>query len=183
MKRIVSVVILLLVTGCAPWVRTEGPVAYDSQNFAVDPPQGWMRRNTDKLFLITRDGLALQAVLIERVNVSDQKQFKYTKKRVTSGMLPNELAETIIDDYQSDADSPLDAVEENAPAKVSDKPGCMVRLTFTNKAGLKYRCLIYGCLVGDWFYRVTYTAPARYYFDRDVAAVQEMMKSFKLTHL
>jgi len=181
MRRLATVILLVLVTGCAPWVKTESPLTSSVQEFSVDPPQGWMRRNTDKVFLITREGIALQNVIITRTKVSDEKPFRYTQRRVTAGMLPQEIAEVVIDDFQSDADNPFESVEENAPVQVAGKPGCQVRLTYSTKDGLKYRCQIHAFLVDDWFYRITYTAPARYYFDKDLPAVQGMVQSLRLT--
>jgi len=171
---------LLLVTGCAPWVKTAGPFTSESKGFTVNPPQGWMRQNTDELFLITKDGLLLQKVSISRKNISDEKQFLHTRKRVTNGMLPPELAEVVIDDYQSDSDHPFEEVEESIPETVGGKSAFRVRLVYSMKDGLRYRCLIYGFVDGSWFYEIIYVAPARHYFDRDLLAVQEMVKTFKL---
>lgn len=182
MKRLV-LLLVLVTAGCAPWVKTDSPVTSGALEFQVDPPPGWMRRNSDKLFVITRDGLSLQTVVIARIKVSDEKQFKYTKRRVSAGMLPQEVAEVVLDDFQSDTAHPVDAVEENAPAEISGKPGCRLRLLYSTKGGLKYRCEIHAVLVGDWLYRIAYTAPVRYYFDRDLPAVQTMLKSFRLTRL
>jgi hypothetical protein len=183
MKKLMLVLTLLLVTACAPWVKTDGPFTSESKGFTVDPPQGWMRRNTDELLLITKDGLLLQRAIISRKSLSDEKQFPYTRKRVTDGMLPQELAEVVIDDYQSDPDHPLEAVEENVPETVAGKPAFRVRLVYSTKDGLRYRCLTYGFIAGSWFYEIVYVAPARHYFDRDLAAVQAMVKSFRLTKL
>ncbi|HJV65487.1 MAG TPA: hypothetical protein VJ550_07140 [Geomonas sp.] len=179
MKRLLPVVVMtLLLAGCATWVKTEGRLTSAGQQFTVDPPQGWMRRNSDSLFVITRDGFPLQTILISRMKISEEKQFRHTTKRVTAGMLPNEIAEVIIDDFQSDPDRPVDAVEENVPADVGGKKGSLVRLAYTTKTGLKFRCQIYACLCGGWLYRVSYLAPARYYFDKDLPTVQNMMKTF-----
>jgi len=183
MKRLMLVLTLLIVTGCAPWVKTDGPFTSESKGFTVDPPRGWMRQNTDELFLITKDGLLLQKAVISRKNLADEKQFSHTRKRVTEGMLPQELAEVVIDDYQSDSDHPFEAVEENVPETVAGKPAFRIRLVYSTKDGLRYRCLIYGFIAGSWFYEIAYVAPARHYFDRDLAAVQNMVKSLSLAKL
>jgi len=41
----------------------------------------------------------------------------------------------------------------------------------------------YGFIAGSWFYEIVYVAPARHYFDRDLTAVKDMVKSFRLTKL
>jgi len=182
MKRWVLLVVLLA-TGCAPWVKTDSPVTSQSLQFQVTPPQGWMRRNSDSSFQITRDGLSLQTVVISRVGVNEEKQFAHTKRRVSAEMLPQEIAEVFIDDYQVDTAFPFEAVEENAPETISGKPGCRLRLAYRNKDGLRFRCQIYAFVSDGWFYWISYAAPARHYFDRDLPAVETMVRSFRLTRM
>jgi len=181
MKKLLMVLTLLFVTGCAPWVKTDGPFTSNAGGFSVDLPQGWMRRNSDELLLLTRDGLLLQKFSISRKNIAEEKQFSHTRKRVSGDMLPQELAEVVIDDYQSDTDNPLETVEESVPETVAGTPGFRVRLVYSTRNGLRYRCLAYGFLAGNWFYEIVYVAPSRHYFDRDLTAAQGMVKSFQLT--
>lgn len=183
MKKLSIVLMLLVTAGCGPWVRTEGPFTSNTQNFSVDLPQGWMRSNTDQNLLITRDGILLQRIVSIRQSLSAAKQFSHTRKRVTSGMLPQELAEVVIDDFQSDPDNLEFTVEENAPATVAGNPGFKARVAFRTKDGLPYRCLYYGFISGNWFYGICYIAPQRYYFDKDLATFENVVKSFRLTKL
>ncbi len=181
MKKLLIVLMLLVTAGCGPWVRTEGPFTSKAQNFSVNIPQGWMLSNTEKIFLITRDGTLLQRIVCIRQGLSAEKQFSHTRKRVTSGMLPQELADVVLDDFQSNAVNQDFTVEENAPAAVAGKPGFKARFAFRTKDGLPYRCLYYGFISGDWFYGIFYIAPQRYYFDKDLGTFENVIKSFRLT--
>ena len=65
----------------------------------MDLPDGWMRWNTRDYFLITRDGVDLQYIMVEKINVKDT--LKHTKKKFRKGMLPSEAAEVILDNIAS----------------------------------------------------------------------------------
>jgi hypothetical protein len=180
-KKLLILLALLVMGGCGPWLKAEGPFISDSLNFSMDPPQGWMRRNTDKYLLVTRDGILLQKIVATRMSLDEEKQFRHTKKRVTAGMLPHEVVEIVLDDVQSDADNLNFEVKENAPATVAGKPGFKVVFTYRTKEGLKYRCVQYGVLWGNDLYSIFYSAPERHYFDKDLPAFDNAVKSFKLT--
>lgn len=179
-KKLIMALLLLLTTACAPWVKTDAPFTSAAKDYSVEPPHGWNRRNTDEFLLVTRDGLQLQNMYITRKNITEEKQFPHTRKRITSGMLPHELAEVVIDNYQSDTDNPVEAIEENVPETISGKPAFRVRLVYGTKSGLRYRSEIYGLLNDNWFYEIVYIAPARHYFDRNLAEFQNMVKTFRL---
>jgi len=181
MRKLLIMGLLLLTTACAPWVKTDAPFIPAAKDYTVEPPHGWNRRNTDEFLLVTRDGLLLQKIHISRKNIGENEQFPHTRKRITSGMLPHELAEVAIDNYQSDTDNPVEAIEENVPETISGKPAFRVRLVYGTKSGLRYRSEIYGLLNDNWFYEIVYIAPARHYFDRNHADFQSMVKSFRLT--
>lgn len=38
-------------------------------------------------------------------------------------------------------------------------------------------------MYGDWFYSIRYTAPLRYYFDKDVQTFEKVVESFKLNEV
>jgi hypothetical protein len=181
MKKLLIVCVVVLMAGCAHWVKTEGPYTSDSLNFTVDPPQAWMRSNNDNPLLITRDGAMLQRIVISRIGFSDEKQFNATKKRVTPDMLPQELAEVVADNVQSEKNITSMTVEETTPATISGKPGFRLQLFYSTKEGLRYRFICYGLASGNYFYRVMYAAPVRHYFDKDLAAFEKVATSFKLT--
>jgi hypothetical protein len=180
MKRVVLLLVVLVIAGCGPWLRTEGPYVSDSLNFAVDLPTGWMRQNNSNLLLITRDGVLLQKIVASRLEIGKEKQFAHTKKRVSAGMLPQEAADVVLDDFQSDQGIIGFAVEENAPATVGGVPGFKARFAYKTKDGLKYQCVYYGALSGGYLYSLFYAAPARHYYAADLDAFEQMVRTFRL---
>lgn len=179
MKRL-SLIVLLFIAGCvhAPWVQVGGLYTSESHNFSVEIPHGWMRLNTDKYLLITRDGVLLQNILIERLPID--KQLKHTKKKFNTGMLPQEAAEVILDNISSDQTNLNFEVIENIPAKIGEFPGFKAVFTYKNTDGLRLKSIYYGFMVGEWFYGIRYTAASRHYFEKDLKTFEKVFESFKL---
>ena len=171
-------VVMLLLNGCAPWIRTGGPYEATRENVALELPDGWMRLNSDKYLLLTRDGVLLQSILVENINVNDP--LKYTKKKFRKGMLPLEASEVIVDNIASN-DGVLDfAVKESKSAKVAGEPGFRVAYSYKTSDGLKMQGIVYGLMHGEAFYLIEYAAPKRHYFDRDLKTFERVVSSARL---
>jgi len=177
MKRFLLIAFLFL-TGCAPWMQAGGLYTLESQNFSVELPKGWMRLNTKKYLLVTRDGILLQNILIKRIRID--KPLKHTKKRLNKKMLPQEAAEVIIDDIASTPTVLNFKLIENVPARISGISGFKLVYTYKNRDGLRLKSILYGFIAGEWFYSISYTAPSRYYFDKDLETFKKVFESFRL---
>jgi hypothetical protein len=170
----------LLLGGCVslPWQPTAGVYSSPKENFAVELPSGWMRLNAQEDVLVTRDGLLLQHMSIERALVD--KPLKNTKKTLTRGMQPQAVAEVIIDNFVS-SDRMLDVkILENRPVQVAQQRGFRLVYTHRDKNGLRFKSVLHGFLVGDVFYAIRYTAAERYYFAKDLPAYEQVLASFRL---
>jgi hypothetical protein len=166
--------------GCVtlPWYPTEGPYTSAADNFVVELPKGWMRLNSDHDLLITRDGLLLQHVLIERGRVD--RPLKHTKKVLTRGMQPQALAEVILDNISS-SERTLDLkVKENRPVQVGRHRGFRLVYGHRDKNGLRFKSVMLGFLAGDDFYLIRYTAAERHYFAKDLQTFEQLVATFKL---
>jgi hypothetical protein len=166
--------------GCVtlPWYPTAGPYTSDADNFVVDLPNGWMRLNSEHDLLITRDGLLLQHVLIERGRVD--RPLKNTKKVLARGMQPQAVAEVILDNITS-SERTLDVkVKENRPVQIGKHRGFRLVYGHRDKNGLRFKSVLLGFLAGDDFYLLRYTAAERYYFAKDLSTFEQVVASFKL---
>ena len=166
----------LLAVGCAPWARVGGVYQDSEKNFSVDLPQGWMKSNTAKSLLITRDGVWLQTIFVERFKATEELQ--HTKMKLEPSMLPHEAAEVIADNISSNPSVTDFTLLENAPTTIANRPGFKLLYQYKNKDGLQCKGMYCGFLSGDWFYALRYTAPARYYFDKDVGTFEKVLSSF-----
>jgi hypothetical protein len=181
-NTIITILAALVLSGCAPiWVRTS--VLFQGAGYTVELPQGWMATRNPKSLVVTHDGPELQSVYVHVVDLSElekkRDKDKPAGKLLTKGMLPQEAAETILDGMQSNKRLSRFTVIENKPAKVGGKDG--FRLDYTYKDDkLRNRCIFYGMLHEDKFYRISYCATVRYYFDKDLEEFENIAASFKV---
>jgi hypothetical protein len=177
MKKSLLVIVLLLI-GCAPWVQVGGLYKMEFHNYSVELPQGWMRWNKGDQLLITRDGVPLQNIQIIRRNI--EEPLKYTKRKLSKTMLPQEAAEVILDNVASNKDISDFGLVENTPLRVSGISGFKAIYSYKTKDGLKVKSVYCGFIQDQWFYGINYNAPERHYFDKDITTFENVLESFKL---
>ena len=180
MRRFVlGILSVLFLAGCAPFTAVGGKLAFSQQGFEVDLPQAWYQvREVGDALVITKDGLLLQFIRIERVSVEDQ--LPHSKKKFTRGMQAQEGAELEVDELRSSPEVFNFELIENIPTTVGGKPGFRLLYSWKTKDGLRLKRVHYGFLDGKWVYRLIYQAAARYYFDRDLATFERVGESFRL---
>ena len=79
---------LFFVFGCASMAQNNSLENLPDSNFSVEIPDGWWKPEHIDKYLVTKDGPFLQYVLIQERPIN--KPFKHTKKKIKSGMLPQE---------------------------------------------------------------------------------------------
>jgi len=180
-----SVLLLAAVlAGCAAapvktkWAPGGGPYGGPARNFTLDIPQGWQLIDEGGVLLLSKEGPLLQSIFVKKVAVS--ASMEHTKKTMRAGMLPQEAAEIWIDDYRADTDLLNLKVEENSPATVAGRPAFRIAGEFRVTGGMRRKFVACGLMDGDDFYLLRFSAPARYYFSRDLPAFEEVVRSFRL---
>jgi hypothetical protein len=178
-RAILCVFLVSLIVGCVPWTKVGGTYTSGDMECRAELPEGWRKHNmTSDALLITRDGMTLQWIRIERTPLDDE--LEHTKKKLGKDMLPHEVAEIIVDDLRSDSGMLKLAVMDHEPADVGGTPAFRLLYTHETPKGLDIKTLRYGFITDTWFYSLMYSAPARHYFDRDIAAFEEVTASFEL---
>jgi hypothetical protein len=181
MRISIPVYLLIVITlmGCAKWEKVGGLYETSSHNFKTDFPDGWRKYNHDSSqVLITKDGFSLQWIAISRTPID--KELEYTQKKFSKQMLPIEVAEVVIDNLRSNPQISRMEILENNPALIGGYPGFKILYEYETEKGLTRKGVSYCNLVGEWCYKISYEAPARYYFERDLPALQKVKESFKL---
>ena len=164
-------------SGCGRWTKRGGPYKFSSYRFQCVIPNDWMQ-DYDYIFIITRDGLSLQKITVERIKINDK--LSGTKKTLKKNMSAMEQAETIIDNNKSNTSIFNYTVISNKPAIVSGDNGFRLMTEYRTTDDVRYRNVSYGFMKGDLFYIISYNAPIRYYFDKDINTFEEFVKSFSL---
>ena len=147
-------------------------------DFSVEIPEGWWKPKHIDKYLITKDGVFLQYVLIQQRPID--RPYRNTKKKLNRRMLPQEAAGVIIDEIASDRRIYNFNVIENAPAIIDEREGFKILFTFKDKKGSSFKTLYYGFIRGDSFYNLRYNAAMRHYFEKDITDFEQILSSFKV---
>lgn len=190
--------LVVVLSGCAPYVAVGGKYTAGTENFEVDLPSGWRQHFSafDPMFRqvlpdlverrdlaqdvvrITRDGLNLQQIGIGRIALDSD--LPHTKRKVSKNMLPQEIAEVILDNIRSNPGMTNLQIVENTAASVGGNQGFKLLYSYKTKGGLIVKAAYYGLTVGSWHYYILYEAPQRHYFDRDYATFEQIKNSFRI---
>jgi hypothetical protein len=160
------------------WVPADDPYTPSSGRYTVQLPRGWMRLQHEEHVVSSRDGIFLQRIDVALEGTG--KPIGPTKKVVAKGMLPQEVAEVVQDAIASSPGMQGMTVLENSPASLDGRPGFKLVVGYKDRDGLKMRAVVYGALAGESLYQLTYRAPARYYFDRDLQTFEQVRSTFKI---
>ena len=179
MKKFLTLLIsLFLITSCASVAQKRSLKDLSDNDFSVEIPNGWWKpKHLDK-YLITKDGVFLQYVLIQQRPID--RPYRNTKKKLNKGMLPQEAAGVIIDEIASDRRIYNFNVIENAPAIIDGREGFKILFTYKDKKGSTFKTLYYGVISGDSFYNLRYNAAMRHYFEKDITTFEQILSSFKV---
>ncbi len=177
----------------------------ESRRVAFTVPDGWhwYRRGED--FIATRDGVFLQQILVERLHLDqvDQKvagafplavwsvsawpvrTAKSLPRRFAEGMRPDDAAEVLLGSRRNDPSVNGLEVRKIVTRTIAGQPAFRTDFEFRLASELigpspRYRTAYCGFVLGDWFYGISYTAAARYYYDRDLAAFEAFLESVRL---
>ena len=181
MKKLMPLLFcLLFIFSCVSAAQERSLEKLPDAGFAVEIPDGWWKPEYTNKFLLTRDGPYLQYVLIQQRPLN--KAFRYTKKKIRKGMLPQEAAGIIIDELASDRYLMNFEVIENTPATVDGHAGFKILFTYKDKKGSQFKTLYYGFVSADSFYNLRFCAAAPQYFEKDIASFDRIINSFKLVN-
>ncbi len=175
-----------LLPGClrktTPWDPIGG--RYDSGNwfgarFALDLPQDWMKLNfVDEGLVATRDGFNLQTIRVRKIKYGED--LPHTKKKVSEDMAPLALAEVLLDDLRSDGSANALKVVETRPAAIAGGKGFRTVVAFKDGHGLRFKAVLCGLMAEGRAWQITYVAPARHYFDRDLPVFDAAVGSLRI---
>lgn len=171
---------LLFIFSCASAVQERSLQNLPDSSFSVTVPEGWWQPEYTNKYLITRDGPFLQYVLIQQRPLD--KAFQFTGRKIKSGMLPQEAAAIVVDELASDRYLSNFSLIENAPALIDGHDGFKILFTYKDKKGSAFKTLYYGFVSDGSFYNLRYCAAMRHYFEKDIAAFEQIIGSFKLVN-
>ncbi len=168
--------------GCAaltPVTRLKGGEYKDgARRFTATVPDGWMRFNGRREFIMTRDGTVLEHILVKRTRLNTE--LEHTKKRFVQDMLPQDVAEVAADNVRADPDTQGVKILANEPAEIDGRPAYRLGYEYAATGGLKVKNIQYGFLDGDYVYRILYRAAKQHYFQARRGAFERFIGSFRV---
>jgi len=192
-RRAVLVGLVLGLAACVPtryWQPAAGPIR-SSDGFSLVLPAGWMvlatgTVTTNGAVAASRDGPGLQCIAAGATNLAGatppevaallawQKLPLYT----SGESAPRKAALLVAGTLGGEATPP--EVTASAAADLSGRPGFRTEVAWNDPTGLRVRAVVRGALVGPRLYWVLYVAPARHYFELDLATFEEVARSFRI---
>jgi hypothetical protein len=179
MKKLICILCVFIV-GFASTAAYSKLYESSEHLFSVEIPDGWRKVDTNKYFMITKDGPFQQYAMIQRRPIDHP--FKSTKKILNKRMLPHEAARTVVDEINSDPKILNFSIIENSPATINGHEGFKVLFSYKDAAGKAFKMVYYGFINGDSFYNLRYNAALKDYFERDIATFEKMLGSFRLVN-
>ena len=178
MKRTFGLLLILLLSACAPWSAIDP----DSRNIAVkqdytlEAPVGWVKRNYDiyDVFL-SRDGPLLNFIAVRR-EAHDQ-ELKRSKRKTSADLLPHEIAELVIAEQKANEQLGAFTVLSNRPARIGGKPAARVHTRWKTERGLPIERLTYAMVDQKGRLALIYEAPGLVYFPKGLADFETLVKS------
>jgi hypothetical protein len=171
MKRFLWVFLLVFLTACATAGSSKAP-----DNLVVQMPEQWIKLNVSDCSMWSKDGPFEQYIFIQRRHVS--QEFPHARKTLSPGMTPKEVSALFMQEIASDP-SVLDLrILEKSLTKVNRYDGFKAVFTYRVKDGYKFKTMLYGFLLGEWFYGIRYNADVSKFTDEDVRTFEKMVKTF-----
>ena len=125
-----------MASGCISpvWVMVGGPHSLEEEQIHVDLPHGWYKiARSDQGLLITRDGVGLQRIAILKSTLEEINED--VTKKLTSNMLPHELAEWMMDRFLTDLELTNQKLIERTTATIGGHQGYKLRIQISDQYG------------------------------------------------
>lgn len=182
MNRWLWMVLFLSLTGCATmtaWSQLKSEEYKDgARNFSAVVPEGWMRFNMAKYFVMTKDGIVLDQIAVERLPL--EKKLEFTKKQYFKDMTLQDLVEIEIDEWKSSPKISNFEVAKNEVSAIGGYDAFRIEYTYIAEGGLRARGIEYGFMHDKWVYRIHYLAAAQHYFKKYRKDFDSFVKTFRL---
>ncbi|HVN47858.1 MAG TPA: hypothetical protein VMU30_03440 [Bacteroidota bacterium] len=180
--NVVSLIFCICLCGCAVSNFSQMPSIFvDSHKlFTFTAPPNWYKykhESKDSTVVMTVDGLELQYIRVAAR--STKSNLSNTKRKITKGMVPQELADVFIDDLKSDHEMMNLEILDNQPATIREHEGFQFEYRFITPKGLKKKGVMCGYLENEQACIVQYVAAEQVYFQKDFAAYESVKSSLR----
>ena len=170
-KRKLAEIELLLPNG---WVVYNG-----HDNLYPVVTKGELISRKVKQMILTKNGLALDAIVIRRFDL--KQAFPFIGKEVQADMLTLELSEMHIAEERLRRSSAVMTVKLNEPVAIAGKPGYRFHYVTKEPGGTSVENLTYGFICDGGLVTLTYSAPSLHFYPAGRADYMRVVNSLKLS--
>jgi hypothetical protein len=167
----------LTLSACrSTWTRTpEGGANLTRGDYTARIPGGWMRHSGRGSLddTITLDGTDIHSITFALQSLD--QAFPILEREATPDLLPSELAELTVAELKAGGFDNLEVVSEG-PAIVAGQESFRLHLRHRQPTGLRVDHLIYGFATDSGAYRLVFSAPTLYFFERDRPVFEELVR-------
>ena len=184
LRAAVCVVGLVTITACVPqWARVNdaNATAQTESGYVATLPLGWVRLSNPQAkqeSLASRDGVRVQWLVVGSRNAMEA--FPRIQKQAQKNALPTELADLEVAEQIALLKPLVVKVIESSAATIAGQRGFRLLTEYKTDAGLTMRRLTVAWVSGDYYSFARFEAPALHYFERDLPAVEDVLKSIRL---
>lgn len=173
--------VALAITSCqSPWLAGGQPYTSAVGGFTVQFPADWTSiESSPGRVTATHDGVFLQRIMVWSHDIKDP--LPDTKRMLKENMTPLDVAEAVSDFLRSDHSFVNLSLSSSSPADIAQHPGFRLQAEYHTPDKMDVTEILYGFLYQRKLYILIYEAPTRYYFDRDRAAIDSTVQSFRIT--
>jgi hypothetical protein len=172
--------VMIMMSGCATFQFINEPLPWKYAGFSFELPAGWVKCQTfGDLLMLTKDGQLLQQIKVFRYQTEKEKVLPATKKKFTKDMMPQEIAELIINELSFDQKHLNFSVSSNTPVDISGKQGFKLEYSFSTDDYLKYKAVMYGFKDENYIYIIMYQAATQHYFAKEISEFERFVSSLK----
>lgn len=168
----------LLATGCAGWTPSGGLYEDREKGYSVLLPENWFMNDRNSALFLTKNGPELQYIFVQTQPLG--KPLIYTRKNLYPGMTGLEMAEYFLENNSFDQRVGSLKAGEISTGQILGYPGFRMEGSYENSDGLVHGFLYYGFMTDKLYYGVSYTAPERVYYRKDLEEFKQFFSSFRI---
>jgi hypothetical protein len=154
---------------------TQGPVTHSKARFAATLPVGWVMDMRGHTLSASRDGFNVQIIQLSRRDLKDA--FPAQELSASADMDLEQLGELFVAEAKRQNENV--EIQSTEPAVLGGRDAVRAEWSFATPNGLRFRVIAFIMTTPDGVFEVWYKAPALHYFERDRAAFEAVVASFK----
>ena len=183
-KLAACAIVLVTIAACVPqWARVSdaNAAAQTESGYVATLPAGWVRLSNPLAkneSLASRDGVRVQWLVVGSRKAAEA--FPRIQKQAQKNALPTELADLEIAEQIALMKPLVIKVAGSTAVTVAGQRGFRLLTEYKTETGLTMRRLTVAWLSGDYYSFARFEAPALHYFQRDLPAFEQVLKSIQL---